>query len=159
MAKTKSSKEGFGYAIFSFIVLTAIVIFIFPEVVRYKSLIGLATLFFGFVPWIPVYIAGRRLKTISADIIYGIVDGGILAIFVVAGASFAGLLGAVLGSAVGNAISDRFGGLWEGVVASWLRNHGINEARTPLSASMGKMSGVAIGSGIVLTIAWTLLGL
>ena len=44
-------------------------------------------------------------------------------------------------------------------MAESLRRHGIEEARTPLSSSMGKMSGCLLGSGLVLTVAWTLLRL
>jgi len=40
-----------------------------------------------------------------------------------------------------------------------LRRHGIEETRTPLSASMGKMSGCLFGVGIVLTIAWSILNI
>jgi len=36
--------------------------------------------------------------------------------------------------------------------------HGIEEARTPLSSSMGKMSGCLMGAGITLTIAWNIAG-
>lgn len=157
--KRKKSREGLGPALLAFVALTAVVIFIFPEVVRFRTAIGPAVLAFGFLPWLPVRLAGRSLKSVGADIIYGIVDGGILAAFVVGGAAVAGLLGAVFASAAGNAVSDGFGGLWEGAAASWLRKHKIREARTPLSASMGKMSGVALGAGLILTIAWTILGL
>jgi hypothetical protein len=60
---------------------------------------------------------------------------------------------------VGDAITDGISGLFEGKMAEWLRKHNIEEARTPLSSSMGKMSGCLLGVGIVLTAAWTMIGL
>jgi hypothetical protein len=158
MTKAGSKKEGFVPAIVAFSALTIVAIALFLLVVGYKKLIGPAMLGFGFLPWIAVLIAGRTIKSIGADIVYGLVDGSILAIAAVAGEIKAGAIGAVLGGAAGNAISDGFGGLWEGYAANWLRKQGIEEARTPLSASMGKMSGVALGAAIVLTIAWTVIG-
>lgn len=67
------------------------------------------------------------------------------------------MLGAVVGGVVGDSITDGLAGLFEGRVAEYLRKHGIEEARTPLSSSMGKMSGCLIGAGITLTIAWSIL--
>jgi hypothetical protein len=40
-------------------------------------------------------------------------------------------------------------------MAEYLKEHGIEASRTPLSSSMGKMSGCLLGVGIVLTIAWS----
>ncbi len=154
-----ASKEGLGNAFAAFAAFFILVVLLFNFVASSKRLVGPTVLLFGLLPLIPVKLVGRSLKSIGADVIYGIVDGGILGVFAFAGASLAGVVGAVFGSAAGNALSDGFGGLWEGAVASWLRARGISEARTPLSASMGKMSGVALGAGSVLTLAWTLLGL
>lgn len=82
-----------------------------------------------------------------------------MGIAVLIGASFAGVLGAIVGGAIGDAITDGLAGIFEGRVAEHLRAHGIEEARTPLSSSMGKMSGCLIGVGITLTVAWSILGL
>jgi hypothetical protein len=62
---------------------------------------------------IPLKLAGRSLRSVGADIIYGLVDGSILGAFAIAGATFAGTISAVFGGAAGNALSDGFGGLWE----------------------------------------------
>lgn len=90
---------------------------------------------------------------------FGAIDTGLLGIAALIGANFAGVLGAVIGGAVGDAITDGFAGIFEGKTAEFLRRHGIEEARTPLSSSMGKMSGCLLGVGIVLTIAWSILGI
>ncbi|HUT04618.1 MAG TPA: hypothetical protein VM163_12095 [bacterium] len=65
--------------------------------------------------------------------------------------------GAIVGGAIGDAITDGFAGLFEGKVAESLRKRQIEETRTALSSSMDKMSGCLFGVGLVLTIAWTLL--
>jgi len=102
-------------------------------------------------------LSGRTITSTGADIIFGAIDTGILGILALIGASFAGVLGAIVGGAVGDSITDGFAGLFEGRVAEYLRKHGIEESRTPLSSSMGKMSGCLMGVGIVLTIAWSIL--
>ncbi len=46
------------------------------------------------------------LKSIKPDIIFGMIDNGILAIMAIFGAHFAGVTGAIIGGVVGNAITD-----------------------------------------------------
>ena len=75
------------------------------------------------------------------------------------GASFSGVLGAIVGGVAGDSITDGLARLGEGKAAQLLRKYEIEEARTPLSSSMGKMSGCLMGAGIVLTIAWSILGI
>jgi len=113
----------------------------------------------GLIPLIPLKLSGRTVKSTGADIVFGMIDTGILGIAALIGASFAGVLGAIVGGAVRDAITDGFAGLFEGKVAESLRRHGIEETRTPLSASMGKMSGCLFGVGIVLTTAWSILNI
>ncbi|NIS61845.1 MAG: hypothetical protein GTO13_14445, partial [Proteobacteria bacterium] len=92
-----------------------------------------------------------------ADIVFGPIETGILAKAALVGANFAGVLGAIVGGSVGDSITDAFAGLFEGKMAEYFRNLGIEDSRTPLSSPMGKMSGCLIGVGIVLTVAWSVL--
>jgi len=151
------NKEGIIPALTSLIIVSIVVISVISFVIYNMRLIGPIIALLGFLPWIPLKIFGRTIKSTGADIIFGAVDTGILAVAALIGASFAGVLGAIVGGAVGDSITDGFAGLFEGKVAEYLRRHGIEEARTPLSSSLGKMSGCLIGAGITLTIAWTLL--
>jgi hypothetical protein len=153
----KMKKEGVIPALTSLIILSIVVISVISFVIYNARLIGPIIVLLGFLPWIPLKIFGRTIKSTGADIIFGAIDTGILAVAALIGASFAGVLGAIVGGAVGDSITDGFAGLFEGKVAEYLRKHGIEEARTPLSSSLGKMSGCLIGAGITLTIAWTLL--
>lgn len=125
----------------------------------YETLIGPTLLALGFLSMVPLRLGGRTIKSCSADIVFGAIDTGFLGITALIGANFAGVLGAVVGGAAGDAITDGFAGLWEGKVSQYLRKHGIREARTPLSASMGKMAGCFLGIGVVLTLVWTILGI
>ncbi|MDI6642955.1 MAG: hypothetical protein QMD95_02765 [Candidatus Hodarchaeaceae archaeon] len=122
----------------------------------YKMLIGPTLLGLGFLSMVPLRLGGRSIKSCSADIVFGAVDTGFLGAAALIGASLAGVLGAIVGGAAGDAITDGFAGLWEGRVAQYLRKHGIREARTPLSASMGKMAGCFLGIGLLLTFVWTI---
>lgn len=153
------NKEGMAKSIVSVVVLSVVVIAVVCFIIYNKVLIGPVLLGLGFLPWIPLKVSGRSIKSVGADIIFGAIDTGFLGVAALIGASFAGVLGAIVGGAVGDAITDAIAGLFEGKVAEALRRHGIDEARTPLSSSMGKMSGCLIGIGITLTIAWSIIRL
>lgn len=139
--------------------ISVVIVGIIAFTIYHTRLIGPVIILLGFIPWIPLKIFGRPIKSVGADIVFGAIDTGILGIAALVGASFAGVLGAIVGGAVGDAITDGFAGIGEGKVAQYLRKYGVEEARTPLSASMGKMSGCLLGVGIVLTLVWSILGL
>ena len=48
-------------------------------------------------------------------IVFGAIDTGFLGVAALIGASFAGILGAIVGGAAGDAITDGFAGLLEGM--------------------------------------------
>lgn len=151
--------NGFGTAIISVIVLGILIVGVVSFTIARIRWIGPILIALGLLPWIPLRLAGRSIRSTGADIIFGAVDTGILAVAALIGAGFAGTLGAIVGGAVGDSITDALAGLFEGGMAATLREHGIEEARTPLSSSMGKMSGCLLGVGCTLTVAWSLLGL
>jgi hypothetical protein len=152
-------KQGLIPSLICFIIISTIVVTSVSFAIQDIRIIGPVLIVLGFTPWVPLKIFGRRIKSVGADIIFGAIDTGILGIAALIGASFAGVLGAIVGGAVGDSISDGFAGLFEGRMAEYLREQGIDEARTPLASSMGKMSGCLMGIGITLTIFWTLLQL
>lgn len=94
-----------------------------------------------------------NLKSIQPDILFGLIDNGILAILTILGGHFAGIAGAILGGVVGNAITDGIAGIFEGHIAEGLRSRLIPEERTMLKSAVGKMAGCLFGAGIVLFIA------
>ena len=153
------NKEGFISALISVTIITIVIVSLMYFILNNNRLIGPVIIILGFIPWIPLKLSGRTIKSTGADIIFGAIDTGFLGVAALIGANFAGILGAIVGGAVGDSITDGYAGLFEGKMATYLRKHGIDEARTPLSSSMGKMSGCLIGVGIVLTIAWSLLNI
>jgi hypothetical protein len=154
-----TSKQGFVPALTSVIVISVVIVTAVSFTIYNRRMIGPVVILLGFTPWIPLRIFGRPIRSTGADIVFGAIDTGILGVAALIGANFAGILGAIVGGAVGDSITDGFAGLFEGRIAVNLRKHGIEEGRTPLSCSMGKMSGCLIGVGIVLTVAWGVLGL
>ena len=90
------------------------------------------------------------LESIQPDIIFGMIDNGILAVMAIFGAHIAGVAGAIIGGVVGNAITDGIAGIFEGKMAERLRQNHISERRTMLSSAVGKMAGCLLGAGIVL---------
>lgn len=153
------NKEGFISALISVTIITIVIVSVMYFILNNNRLIGPVIIILGFIPWIPLKLSGRTIKSTGADIIFGAIDTGFLGVAALIGANFAGILGAIVGGAVGDSITDGYAGLFEGKMATYLRKHGIDEARTPLSSSMGKMSGCLIGVGIVLTIAWSMLNI
>lgn len=94
-----------------------------------------------------------KLRSVQPDIIFGLIDNGILAVMAIFGGHFAGVVGAILGGVVGNAITDGIAGIFEGHYAEKLRLQLVPEERTMLKSAAGKMAGCLFGAGIVLVIA------
>lgn len=136
-------------------VLTLIIIFsLYPVATRnWTHLAGPVLLGLGLVPLGVVKVSGRALLSVGADVAFGIFDTAFMTIGALIGATFAGILGAVVGAGAGDAVTDAWAGLVEGKIATWLRQRGIDEARRPLSTSMGKMSGCLLGAGITVSFA------
>ncbi len=150
-------RQGIIPALTHVIVISIVVIAVVSFTIYRTELVGPIIILLGFIPWIPLKFSGRSIRSTGADIVFGTIDTGILAIAALVGANFAGVLGAIVGGSVGDSITDAFAGLFEGKMAEYLRKLGIEESRTPLSSSMGKMSGCLIGVGIVLTVVWSVL--
>lgn len=155
----RAAREGLLVGHISVIVVSAVAVVSLGFAIGYKRSIGPVLLLLGALSLTPIKLTGRTIKSCAADLVFGMIDTSFLAIAALIGAHFFQVLGAIVGAVAGDAITDGFAGLWEGRVAQYLRAHGIREARTSLSASMGKMAGCFIGVGIVLTLVWTLMGL
>ncbi len=153
------NKQGILPALISIITLSIIIISVLWFTLERTRIIGPVLITFGFIAWIPIKAAGRTIKSTGADIIFGMIDTGLLGVAALIGARYGGILGAIVGGAAGDAITDGFAGVFEGKVSEFLRKHGIDEARTPMSASMGKLSGCLLGVGLTLTIAWSILNI
>lgn len=107
----------------------------------------------GLLPLASAVLAQLEMKRLIPDIVFGALDTGLLMIAALIGAEAFGVLGAIAGSAIGDAITDGVAGFFEGGIATRLRALGIEEARTQLGSALGKMSGCLLGSGLILTVA------
>ena len=90
-----------------------------------------------------------KISSVTPDVVFGVIDNGILALMSVIGGEIAGVAGAVIGGVVGNAITDGIAGLFEGYWAESLPS----DRRTVLGSAVGKMAGCLLGAGVVLILA------
>ena len=131
------------------IVIAAVSVF-FVNNARWVGIVLIILAIFCVLSLLPFKI---KLRSIQPDIIFGLIDNGILAILAIFGGHFAGVTGAILGGVVGNAITDGIAGIFEGYSAEKLRLQLVPEERTMLKSAVGKMAGCLLGAGIVLVIA------
>ena len=115
--------------------------------------IGIVLIFLAILCVLSLIPFKIKLKSIQPDIVFGLIDNGVLAILAIFGGYFAGVTGAILGGVVGNAITDGIAGIFEGYSAEKLRSQLVSEERTMLKSAVGKMAGCLFGAGIVLVIA------
>jgi len=105
-------------------------------------------------PLLGLFFSGRSFLGAVPDFIFGVIDTGLLTVTALWGGVVFGVAGAVAGGVVGDALTDSVAGFFEGGIAQWLRERGIEESREPITTALGKMSGCLLGSGIVLSLAW-----
>ncbi len=148
-------KEDLIKTILSVVILSVIVIAATAFFVYEKRWIGIVFVILGFLHLFVLSLFRVNIKAVWPDIIFGVVDNGFLAIGAVIGADFAGVLGAIIGAAAVNAITDGLAGIFEGWTSEYLRKHKIQEKRTALGSALGKMAGCLFGAGIIFIIVWT----
>jgi len=119
-------------------IVTVIIAFFSMRLGRFVSIVIFGL---GFIPILIAYIFKISLKKILPDIIFGLIDNLVLIIPAIIGAELFGAVGALAGAVVGNAVSDGIAGLFEGSISEWLHARGIDETRTMIGSSLGKMSG------------------
>ena len=120
---------------------------------HYQLPIGPLVLILALIPFTGIILAGRSFKGAIPDLVFGIMDTGLLTIPALLGGTFYGVAGAIAGGVIGDSLTDAVAGFFEGSIAEWLRNRGIEESREPITTALGKMAGCLLGSGIVLTCA------
>ncbi len=146
-------KQNLFGAIISMAVLS-FVVFIVSFSFLSSPMIGFIIFLLGFIALVPAIIFKIPFNSLWPDILFGLLDNGVLAIFVVLGADLFGVLGAVIGGVVGNAITDGFAGIFEGYTYQRMIRHKIKDKRTALSVALGKLAGCFFGAGAVLIAVW-----
>lgn len=130
------------------IVLSVVVFAVAGYFVNQPQVIGLVLVLLGILCLASLWLFSVRIRSVQPDIIFGVIDNGILAIFALFGAEIAGVAGAIIGGAVGNAVTDGIAGLFEGYWAE----RTLNSQRTVLGSAVGKMAGCLLGAGVVLAL-------
>lgn len=149
----RKQKQNFISALITIVILCIIIIAVTVFFRYNKSFIGLILIGLGLIVLFTLKIFNMSIKSVEPDIIFGLIDNGILAIFALIGADLAGVFGAIIGGLVGNTVTDGLAEIFEGYSAEKLRKSGITEKRTALSSAVGKMAGCLFGAGIVLVLA------
>lgn len=156
--KKRKGEKSFLEALVSLVILSIIVIAIASYFVFENALIGPAFLVLGLLNLGFLKFFKIEFKAIYPDMVFGIIDNGVLIFAAVLGGYIAGVGGAIIGGAAGNTITDGIGGLFEGHIAEKQRRGKFEASRTALSSSLGKMAGCLFGAGFGLIIIW-LIGL
>lgn len=137
----------FWASVVNILSLCVIIFFVSTYFIYDQKFIGYVIVFLGLFSLASLRLFNIKIATVKPDIIFGVIDNGILALMSVVGGEVAGVAGAVIGGVVGNAITDGIAGIFEGY---WAENFAISDKRTILGSSVGKMSGCLLGAGVVL---------
>ncbi len=144
----------FWKALTSFLIFAIIVVAVTFAFVYNQVWIGPAFIVLGLLNLLILKLFKIEFKSIYPDLIFGIIDNGVLVFAAVLGGKVAGIAGAIIGGAAGNTITDGIGGLFEGHLAEHQKQYQIDNHRTALSTSFGKMAGCLFGAGIGLLLVW-----
>ncbi len=143
----------FFVALLNVLVLCIIIFAVSAYFIYNTDVIGWVIFGLGFLCLASLRFSKVSIESVWPDIVFGVIDNGILAIMAIIGGEIAGVPGAIIGGVVGNAITDGIAGIFEGEIAEKLRERRIPEERTMLGSAVGKMAGCLLGAGAVLIIA------
>ncbi|MFH1078155.1 MAG: hypothetical protein V1745_02650 [Patescibacteria group bacterium] len=140
-------------SIVNILALCVIVIAVSSFFIYRSQYIGLVILALGFLCLVSLIPFKISIRSIWPDIVFGLIDNGILAIMALFGGEIGGVMGAVIGGVVGNAVTDGIAGIFEGIAAEKAKSKKSGDGRTLLGSAVGKMSGCLLSAGAVLIIA------
>ncbi len=140
-------------SILNVLALCVIVLGVSGYFIYHTRFIGLVIIGLGILCLLSLTPFRIPLKRIWPDIVFGMIDNGILAIMAIFGGELGGVAGAVIGGVVGNAVTDGIAGIFEGLIAERARAAKVSDKRTMLGSAVGKMAGCLLSAGVVLFIA------
>lgn len=123
------------------------------QALHHQLPLGPVVLSLTLAPLFGLLLAKRSLFGTIPDLVFGVLDTGLLTIPALCGGLLYGVAGAIAGGIIGDALTDAIAGFFEGRIAEWLREKGIDESREPVTSALGKMCGCLLGSGLVLSLA------
>jgi len=74
--------------------------------IYHSRFIGLVAIFLGLLCLASLIPFRVKIRSVWADIVFGMIDNGILAVMAIFGGEIGGTMGAVIGGVVGNAVTD-----------------------------------------------------
>ena len=143
----------FLLSIFNILGLCVVIAAVTLALVNHNQWMGFVLIVLGVVCIFSLLHFGIKLKSTVPDVLFGVIDNGILAVMAIFGGHFGGIAGAVLGGVVGNAITDGIAGIFEGYIAEKFDKIDAPNNRTMLKSAVGKMAGCLLGAGAVLAFA------
>jgi len=132
-------------------IISAIVLAITVFAIDFEQ-IGLVLIGAGLLPLISLKLTGEKIKESISEMVFGFVNTGLITAMAIIGFNIEGIIGAVIGVALGDAITEGYSGILEGEVSDVLLKWKIKEKIDPLNSSLGKMAGALFGGGFVLLI-------
>jgi len=134
------------------VTIVSIIVFAIAYFMHDFEQVGLVLIVAGLLPLLSLKITGEKIKESIPEIVFGFVNTGLITAMAIVGYNLEGLIGAVIGVALGDAITEGYSGILEGEVADLMLKWKIKEKIDPLNSSLGKMAGALFGGGIVLLI-------
>lgn len=145
-------KNGFIKALINILALCVVIIVVSSYFIYHAQYIGPVILILGLLCLVSLIPFKVQIKNIWPDIVFGLIDNGILAVMAIFGGEIGGVIGAVIGGVVGNAVTDGIAGIFEGYISEHVKIPNVDHKRTMLGSSVGKMSGCLLSAGIVLIV-------
>ncbi len=142
----------FFFSVVDILGLCVVVAAVTLAFVNHDQWMGFVLIALGIVCIFSLLPFGIKLKSTVPDVLFGIIDNGILAVMAIFGGHFGGIAGAILGGVVGNAITDGIAGIFEGYIAEKFDGQDVANHRSMLKSAVGKMAGCLLGAGTVLAV-------
>ena len=145
-------KNHYILSVVNILTLCVVVLVVSSYFIYHTRFIGLVVLLLGILCLVTLIPFKVKISSVWADIVFGAIDNGILAVMAIFGGEIGGVMGAVIGGVVGNAVTDGIAGIFEGLIAETARAARISDKRTMLGSAVGKMSGCLLSAGVVLSV-------
>ena len=146
-------KNHYILSVVNILTLCVVVLVVSSYFIYHTRFIGLVVLLLGVLCLVSLMPFKVKISSVWADIVFGAIDNGILAVMAIFGGEIGGTMGAVIGGVVGNAVTDGIAGIFEGFIAEKARAARISDKRTMLGSGVGKMSGCLLSAGVVLMVS------